>query len=273
MTFLLTVVRVRETDYPDNMARVAVHSEVHPRSSVAPGQTLRLALTVQAGPGAAQAYGYLAEPSVAAAADVVAVEGAEYASTQGRYRVRAQAGETRTAVLTVRIRPGTTEPALRPAIGAAIPGVDPRKLLRAEPQADEGVRIRSFFAPGRALNIPPHAAHAPALIDVRQGLPPGTALLGHTQPRSGRAGVTRDGLLAFEAAPGAAGYDGFRYTVRSPTGEQAEGRVVVHIGDLSATPGLLTPPGFDGIGATRHLPWTQPKILGPLPWPAASLAG
>ncbi|MFD9302312.1 hypothetical protein ACFWCB_06410 [Streptomyces sp. NPDC060048] len=273
MTYLLTVVRIQEPGVPDNAARATLHSEAHPRTSVAPGQTVSLALTVQAGPAARHAYGYLAEDSIAEAADVLAVSGAEYSPAQRWYRVRAQAGAAETAVLTLRVRPGTTAPALRPEIGAAIPGQDPRKLLRADPLAHEGVRIRGLFAPGRTLNIPPQHAHAPALIEVRHGLPQGIVLIGHSQPSAGMVSVTAEGALAFQAAPGAMGYDHFLYTVRSPSGEQAEGRVVVYIGDLSATPGLLTPPGFNGVGTTGHQPWTQPKVRGPLPWPAASLAG
>ncbi|MYW09116.1 hypothetical protein GT034_12245 [Streptomyces sp. SID2563] len=273
MTYLLTVVKVQEPGAPDNAARAAVHCEAHPRSFVTPGRHVRIALTVQADQGAPHAYGYLDEDSVVAAADVVAVEGAEYSATRRHYRVRADAGGATTAVLTLLVRPGTTEPVLRPAIGAAIPGRDPRKLLRAEPQAQEGVRIRGFFAPGRALPIAPHAAHTPALLDVRAGLPAGTTLIGHGQPRNGRVSVTPEGALLFEAAPGAMGYDHFGYTVQSPTGERADGRVVVHIGDLAETPGLLTPPGPDGSGTTAHAPWTQAQITGPLPWPAASLSG
>ncbi|MFF7338016.1 hypothetical protein ACFZAT_11780 [Streptomyces sp. NPDC008163] len=273
MTYLLTVVRVQESGAPDNAARAALHCEAHPRGFVMPGRHVRVALTVQADQGARHAYGYLDEDSVVAAADVVAVEGAEYSATLRRYRVRADAGAATTAVLTLLVRPGTTEPALRPAIGAAIPGRDPRKLLRAEPQAQEGVRIRGFFAPGRALAIAPHSAHTPALIDVCAGLPAGTALIGHGQPRNGRVSVTAEGALLFEAAPGAMGYDHFGYTVQAPGGERAEGRVVVHIGDLSAAPGLLTPPRPDGSGTTVHASWSRTSVSGPLPWPAASLSG
>ncbi|WP_329378098.1 hypothetical protein OG625_09010 [Streptomyces sp. NBC_01351] len=269
MTYLLTTVRIQEPGVPGNTARVTLQSEAHPRASVAPGQTVRLALTVQAGPAAWHAYGYLAEDSVADAAEVLGVSGAEYSPAQRRYRVRAQAGASETAVLTLRVRPETTAPALRPEIGAAIPGQEPRKLLRVAPLAHEGVRIRGLFAPGHALNIPPHQAHVPAVIEVRQGLPQGTVLIGHGQPSAGTVSVTGEGALAFQAAPGAMGYDHFPYTVRSASGEQAEGRVVVYIGDLSATPGLLTPPGFNGVGTTRHLPWAQPTVHGPLPWPEA----
>ncbi|WP_030202472.1 hypothetical protein [Streptomyces sp. NRRL S-87] len=273
MNYLLSVVKVAEPGRPDNAARVAVHSEAHPRTSVAPGQTVRLALTVQAARGARYAYGYLAEDSLAGAADVLDVQGAEYLPDRGWYRVRTQAGGSETAVLTLRVRPGTTEPALRPAAAAAVPGLESRKLLRAEPHADEGVRIRGFSAPGRSLNVPPHAAHLPALLDVRQGMPPGTALIGHSQARSGQVTVTHEGALAYQAAPGSQGYDRFTYAVQGPAGERAEGTVVVYVGDLSATPGLLTPPGFNGVGTTAHAPWRQARISGELPWPAASLAG
>ncbi|WP_405776011.1 hypothetical protein [Streptomyces sp. NBC_00859] len=266
MTYLLGVVRIQEPGFPDSATSAAVHCEAHPRTSLAPGQTVRIALTVQAGPGIGHAYGYLAEDSFAGAADVVAVHGAEYSSLLRHYRARADGAGAGTAVLTLQIRQDTTEHVLRPAIAAAIPGRDPRKLLRTEPLADEGVRIRRFSAPGRALNVPA-PGYAAALVDVRDGLPQGTVVVGHTQPRSGQVTVTHEGVLAFQAGPGAAGYDYFQYAVRAPSGERAEGRVVIHIGDLSETPGLLTPPGFNGAGTTAHAQWTQPKIHGPLPWP------
>ncbi|WP_328379098.1 Ig-like domain-containing protein [Streptomyces sp. NBC_00440] len=275
MTFLLGVVRIQEPGFPDSATQAAVHCDAHPMTSVAPGQTVRIALTVQAGPGIGHAYGYLAEDSFAGAADVVAVQGAEYSSLLRHYRSRAESGGSESAVLTLRIRQDSTEHVLRPAVSAAIPGRDPRRLLRTEPLADLGVRIRGFSAPGRALNVSEHAAYAPALVDVRDGLPQGTVVVGHSQPRSGQVTVTHDGVLAFQAAPGAVGYDHFQYAVQSPSGERAEGRVVIHIGDLSETPGLLTPPGFNGAGTTAHAPWTQPKIHGPLPWPheGAALPG
>ncbi|MFE2376108.1 Ig-like domain-containing protein [Streptomyces sp. NPDC059398] len=266
MTFLLGVVRIQEPGFPDSATQAAVHCEAHPLTSVAPGQTVRIALTVQAGPGVAHAYGYLAEDSFAGAADVVAAHGAEYSSLLRHYRVRADGGGTGTAVLTLQIRQGTAEHALRPAVAAAIPGRDPRKVLRTEPLADQGVRIRGFSAPGRALNVA-GPGYEPALVDVRDGLPQGTVVVGHTQPRSGHVTVTQEGLLAFQAAPGAAGYDHFQYAVQAPSGERAEGRVVIHIGDLSETPGLLTPPALNGAGTTAHAPWNQPKIHGSLPWP------
>ncbi|MEV7413775.1 hypothetical protein [Streptomyces sp. NPDC089919] len=275
MTHLLTVVKVAEPGRPENSARAAVYSETHPSAAVAPGQTLRLALSVQAAPGARHAYGYLdVRPfGFAEAAEVLAVQGGEYLPERQVYRVRAGSGATENALLTVRIRPGTREPVLRPAIAAGVPGVEPRKPVRTEPLADLGVRIRGFHVPGRALNVPPHAAHLPALLDVRQGVPPGTVLVGHGQPRTGSVAVTPEGLLAYQAAPGALGYDGFRYSLQTPAGEVAEGRVVVYVGDLSATPGLLTPPGPNGIGTTAHQPWRQPKIIGQLPWPPESLSG
>ncbi|MFJ6937844.1 Ig-like domain-containing protein [Streptomyces sp. NPDC101132] len=275
MTYLLTVVKVAEPGRPGNSAVAAVHSEVHPAATAAPGQTLRLALTVQAAPGARHAYGYLdTRPfGFGEAAEVLAVQGVEYLPERRTYRVRAQGGAAETGYLTLRIRPETAEPVLRPAIAAAVPGEEPRKPVRTEPLADLGVRIRRFHVPGRALNVAPHAAHLPALLDPRQGLPPGTVLTGHGQARHGTVSVTPEGVLAYQAAPGAQGYDGFAYTVRSPHGETAEGQVVVYVGDLSATPGLLTPPGANGAGTTAHLPWRQPKIIGELPWPPESRTG
>jgi hypothetical protein len=275
VTYLLTVVKVAEPGRPDNCARAAVYCDAHPRASVAPGQTLRLALSAQAAPGARHAYGYLdVRPfGFSEAVDVLDVQGGEFLPDRHVYRVRAQSGAAETAMLTVRVRPGTAEPALRPAIAAAVPGQEPRKLVRTEPLADHGVRIRPFHVPGRALNVPPHAAHLPVVLDVRQGVPPGTVLVGHGQARTGTVSVTSEGHLAYQAAPGASGYDGFSYSVQSPTGEVAEVQVVVFVGDLSATPGLLTPPGPNGIGTTVHQPWRQPKIIGQLPWPPESLTG
>ncbi|MFF0434549.1 Ig-like domain-containing protein [Streptomyces sp. NPDC004327] len=242
------------------VAHAALYSSVPPFSGVAPGDVVQFALSV-AVENAPFGYAYLQEKYFADAAEILAVQDVEYFPQQRSYRVRAEPGRNGVGFFSVRVkRPKKQEPRLRPQIAVAVPGRDSRKVVRTASLRDRSLLIRTMFAPGLRLVTAPGAE---ASLDVLAAVPPGSAPVAVSQPRSGAARLGPDGRLGYLPHQGFSGYDRFEYTVATPDGEKVTAPVNVFVGSLEDRPGAFPEQPL----TTDFRSWQWPELTGEMPWP------
>ncbi len=238
----------------------ALYSSVDPRRGVAPGETLQLGLSVAPDQGAARGCGYLLQAPLAEAADIVGLQGLEYFPKQRWFRVRAEAGETATGVLHLRVRDTAATPRIRAQIMVGVPDATGRKLTRTARLDAEALPLRPPAARGLRLTAEPGR---PGSVNVLSACPAGSTAVAVTAPRNGDAQLSYDGWVTYGPAPGFTGYDRFTYTVATPAGEQQTSHVNVFVGSLDHTPGAF--PAQPTEVAFR--PWQWPELTGEMPWP------
>lgn len=242
------------------VVHAALYCSVPPFSGVAPGDVVQFALSV-AVENAPFGYAYLQEKHFADAAEVLAVQDVDCFPKQRWYRVRAEPGRNGVGFFSVRVkRPKKQEPRLRPHIAVAVPDRDTRKIVRTASLRDRSLLIRTMFAPGLRLVTAPGV---PGSLDVLAAVPPGSAPVSVTQPRSGSAQLGPDGRLDYLPHQGFTGYDRFEYTVATPEGGKVTAPVNVYVGNLEGRPGVFPEYGL----TTDFRPWQWPELTGEMPWP------
>ncbi|WP_327279153.1 MULTISPECIES: Ig-like domain-containing protein [unclassified Streptomyces] len=238
----------------------ALYSSADPRRGVAPGETVQLGVSVAPDQGASRGCAYLLEAPLADSADVVAVQGLEYFPRQRWFRIRAEAGETGTGVLHLRVHDRATAPRIRPQIVVAVPDATGRKLVRTAKLDADALPLRPATA--RSLRITTEPGR-PGTANVLSAAPAGSTAVSVTQPRGGDVQLSYDGWVTYTPAPSFTGYDRFTYTVATPAGEQQTSHVNVFVGSLDHIPGAF--PQRPADAAMR--PWQWPELSGEMPWP------
>lgn len=253
----------RATGPSQGIVRAGLYSSAEPDRSVVPGDIIELALCVAAEQGAPRGCAYLLESSLLDAGEVVSLEALEYFPRQRWFRVRADPGETRTGVLSVRIgRPGCA-PRLRPQIMVGIPDATQRKMVRTARLTGHSVPIRPHRLTGLRILTSPGARGEGNVLDEA---PDGSFAISVTQPLYGNAQLSRDGWVTYEPAPGFVGYDRFEYTIGTADSMKATATANVFVGDLAAAPGVFPPAPV----VTAFSPWQWPELTGKMPWPQES---
>ncbi|MEU3775577.1 Ig-like domain-containing protein [Streptomyces sp. NPDC032472] len=240
----------------------ALYSSADPRRGVAPGETLQLGLSVAADQGAPRGCGYLLQAPLAEAADIVGMQGLEYFPKQRWFRIRAEAGETATGVLHLRVRDtaAAANRRIRPQIMVGVPDASGRRTIRTAKLDAEALPLRAPAARGLRLTAAPGGSGS---VNVLSACPAGSTAIGVSAPRHGDAQLSYDGWVTYSPAPGFSGYDRFTYTVGTPSGEQQTSHVNVFVGSLDHAPGAF--PAHPTEVAFR--PWQWPELTGEMPWP------
>lgn len=248
-------------DQSGGVVYAGLYSSADPLEGAAPGDHVQLGLSVAPGEGASRGCAYLVGSSLAGA-EVVAVQGVEFFPEQRWFRVRAEPGETRTGVVSLRI--GTPkESRIRPQIMVGVPDASGRKMIRTGRLSDLSLPVRAASAPGLRLVTPVGGEGA---VNVLAGMAAGSMAISVGQPRNGTARLSRDGWVSYLPAPGFAGYDRFTYTVGTADGSKVTAAVNVFAGDPGSAPGLFP----EQPAATDFRPWQWPELTGEMPWPRPS---
>ncbi|MFB6811995.1 Ig-like domain-containing protein [Streptomyces sp. NPDC056387] len=238
----------------------ALYSSADPRRGLAPGETVQLGLSVAPDQGASRGCAYLLEAPLADSADVVAFQGLEYFPRQRWFRLRAEAGETGTAVLHLRVHDTVTAPRIRPQIVVAVPDATGRRLVRTARLDADALPLRPATARSLRITAGPGG---PGTVNVLSAAPAGSTAVSVTQPRGGDAQLSYDGWVTYTPAPSFTGYDRFEYTVATPAGEKQTSHVNVFVGSLEHTPGVFPAQPVD----VAFRPWQWPELSGEMPWP------
>jgi hypothetical protein len=260
MNHLLCSGRAVATGPSQGIVYAGLSSSADPRLGAVPGEVVQLGLSVAADQGALRGCAYVMESSLTDAAEVISVEALEYFPQQRWFRVRADPGETRTGVLSLRIRPPQGAPRLRPQIMVAIPDDGGNKLIRTARLTGHSLPVRTHPMLGLRITTEPGVrGTANVLAQASQG----SFAISVTQPRHGTTQLSRDGWVAYDPAPGFMGYDRFEYTVGTPDSAKVTAAANVFVGDLGLAPGVfpLHP------AETGFHPWQWPKLAGEMPWP------
>ncbi|WP_406283052.1 Ig-like domain-containing protein [Streptomyces sp. NBC_00209] len=263
MNHLLCSGRATGPDPSQGVVRAALFSSVEPDRPVVPGDIVELALCVAAEQGAPRGCAYLLESSLVDAGEVVSLEALEYFPRQRWFRVRADPGETRTGVLSVRIGSPGRAPRLRPQIMVGIPDATQRKMVRTARLTGHAVPVGPHRLTGlRIVTSPGVRGEGNALVEA----PEGSFAISVTQPLHGSAQLSRDGWVAYDPAPGFVGYDRFEYTIGTSDSTKATATAHVFVGDLTAAPGAFPQTAV----TTAFTPWQWPELTGTMPWPQES---
>jgi hypothetical protein len=254
--------RGQATEPSQGLVYAGLYSSADPRSWVAPGEIVHLALSVAPGEGAPRGCGYLLEDSLADGAEVLSVQDVEYFPKQRWFRVRADAGETRTGFVQIRIIRPQSAPRLRPQITVAIPDASGRKLVRTGRLSDASLQIRAHGIFGLRITTGPNK---PGAVNVLATAPPGSTVISATQPIHGTSQVSPDGWVTYLPAPGFTGYDRFTCAVGTLEATKVTAPVNVFVGSLDECPGVFP----EHSTSTDFHHWTWPELTGDMPWPQA----
>lgn len=257
---LLRRARATGEDPARGSVYAALYSSADPRFGASPGETVQFALSVAADRGVLRGCAYLLEERLTAAGEIVGTQGLEYFPRQRWFRVRADAGETSTGVLHLRLKDPASAHGIRCQVSVGIPDATGRKLLRTGRLDAEPLPVRRPVARGLRITTAPGR---PGTVNVLSAAPPGSNALSVTQPRGGEAQLTYDGSVTYTPAAGTVGYDRFEYTVGTPAGGRLTSHVNVFVGTLEHTPGAF--PEHPAISAPR--PWQWPELMGEMAWP------
>ncbi|MFD3544900.1 Ig-like domain-containing protein [Streptomyces sp. NPDC058655] len=238
-----------------------LYSSADPRAGVAPGDTLEIGVSVAPDQGASRGCAYLMEGPLTEAAEIVGVQGLEYFPRQRWFRVRAEAGESSTGVLRLRIGAATSAHRVRPQFSVGVPDATGRKLVRTGKLSGEALPLRTAAA--RGLRITAETGGTGA-VNVLSALPAGSTVVSVTQPRTGSAQVSYDGWVTYTPSPGFSGHDRLEYTVATPDAAKLTSHVNVFVGAPGQTPGVLPERPAD----VAFRPWQWPELTGEMPWPA-----
>ncbi|MFE2289204.1 Ig-like domain-containing protein [Streptomyces sp. NPDC059443] len=238
----------------------ALYSSADPRHGVATGETFQLALSVMPDRGASRGCAYLPGAPLTAVADILAVEGLEFFPRQGWFRARAEAGETVTGVVHLRVHDSVTAPLLRPQMVVGVPDASGRKLVRTGKLADAALVLRPPAARSlRALTEPGR----PCTVNVLSAAPVGSRAVSVAQPRGGDTQLSHDGWVTYTPSPGFTGYDRFDYEVVTPAAAKLTSHVNVFVGSTAHAPGVFPQHTAD----VAFRPWQWPELSGEMPWP------
>lgn len=238
----------------------ALYSSADPRRGVVPGETFQLGLSVAPDQNASRGCAYLLEAPLKGIAEVVALQGLEYFPRQRWFRVRADAGETATGVLHLRLRESADAPVLRPQITVGVPDATGRRLVRTGKLSDEALRLRAPGARGLRIEAEPGR---PGSVNVLSAAPAGSTAISVTQPGNGDAQLSYDGWITYTPAPGFTGYDRFEYVVGTPAAAKLTSHVNVFVGPTAHIPGVFPQHTTD----VAFRPWQWPELVGEMPWP------
>ncbi|WP_329124301.1 Ig-like domain-containing protein [Streptomyces sp. NBC_01465] len=257
MNHLLGQGRAIGTEPSQGAVYAALYSSADPLEEVAVGDLVQLGLSVAPDRGAPRGCAYLHADALTEAAEIVGAEQLEYFPAQRWFRVRAEAGESRSGVLSLRVKQPSGPPRLRPQFRVAVPDGSGMKLIRTGRLDALALPVRTSPAAGLRILT---AQDTPGAVRIPAG---GGAPVSLTQPRHGEAQLTGDGALAYLPAPGFLGYDRFTYTVTAVDGSLASAPVNVHVGPLGQAPGAFP----ECTSAVEFHPWQWPGLTGEMPWP------
>lgn len=250
------------SDPSQGVVYAGLYSSADPLRSVAPGDHVQLSLSVAPDQGAPRGCAYLLADSLSGSAEIVAVQDVEYFPKQNWFRVRAEAGETRTGLVSLRIGRPKGAPRLRPQITVAVPDASGRKLIRTGRLSDTALPVRASSAPGLRIVA---GFDTPGSANVLAAAPAGSAAISVTQPRNGAAQLSHDGWVTYLPAPGFSGYDRFTYTVGTSEAAKITAPVNVFVGALDLLPGAFP----EHTATTEFRQWEWPELTGEMPWPHA----
>ncbi|MFJ6609264.1 Ig-like domain-containing protein [Streptomyces sp. NPDC091289] len=260
MNHLLCQGRALNADPAEGAVVASLHSSVAPDVGAAPGDVIELSLSVAPDERGSYGYAYVLESSLLEAAEILSSQGLEHFPRQRWYRVRADAGEVGTGVLTLRVKEPKKGPRLRPRIMVGAPEGPGRAVARTGKLTGHAVLVRTHTLPGLRVVT---ASGAAAEVDVLAQAPSGSSAIAVTQPLHGSAELTAGGKLTYQPSPGFTGYDRIEYTVATGDSTKITAAVNVFVGDLGATPGIFP----EHPSATGFEPWEWPEITGDMPWP------
>lgn len=254
--------RGQATEPSQGVVYAGLYSSADPRSWAAPGDIVHLGLSVAPHEGAPRGCGYLLEDSLTGAAEVLAVQDIEYFPKQRWFRVRADAGETRTGFVQIRITRPQGAPRLRPQITVAVPDASGRKLVRTGRLSDATLQIRTHGLFGLRITT---GQNTPGSVNALATAPPGSSAISVTQPAHGTSQLSPDGWVTYLPAPGFTGYDRFTCTVGTTDAAKATAPVNVFVGSLEQCPGVFP----EHPASTEFHHWSWPELTGEMPWPQA----
>ncbi|WP_411081154.1 Ig-like domain-containing protein [Streptomyces sp. cmx-18-6] len=238
----------------------SLHSSVAPDTGAAPGDVVELSLTVAPDAGGSYGCAYVLENSLTEAAEILSTQGLEYFPRQRWYRVRADAGDVGTGVLTLRIKEPKKAPRLRPRIMAGTPERPGGPLVRTGRLTGYAVLVRKQTLPGLRVVTAPGT---PAVVDLLAEAPSGSSAISLTPALHGSAELTAGGTLSYAPAPGFTGYDRIEYTVGTRESAKITAAVNIFVGDLASTPGAFP----EHSSTTGFQSWEWPELTGDMPWP------
>ncbi|WP_406362237.1 Ig-like domain-containing protein [Streptomyces sp. NBC_01579] len=260
MNHLLCSGRAIGTDPSQGVVYAGLYSSVEPTVGAVIGDVIQLALSVAADQGAPRGCAYVLESSLIDAAEILTIEALEYFPQQRWFRVRADPGETRTGVLSLRIGYPRGAPRLRPQIMVGIPDGTQHKLIRTARLTGHSVPVRPHTLPGLRILTDPGTQ---GMANVLAQAPAGSFAISVTQPLHGSTQLSRDGWVTYQPAPGFAGYDRFEYTVGTADSVKMTAAANVFVGDLGLAPGAF--PQHSAV--TGFQSWQWPELTGKMPWP------
>ncbi|WP_392673319.1 Ig-like domain-containing protein [Streptomyces sp. LN785] len=259
MNHLLCRGRAVGAEPSQGVVYAGLYSSADPQEGVVPGDHVQLGLSVAPGEGAPRGCAYLMESSLAGA-EILAVQGLEYFPGQRWFRVRADLGETRTGVVSLRIGRPERVPRLRPQIMIGVPDGTALKMIRTGRLSDASLPVRAASAPGLRMVTEPGTQGAANVLDAA---PAGSFAISVSQPRHGSTQLSRDGWATYLPTPGFTGYDRFEYTVGTADSAKITAPVNVFVGDPGHAPGAFPQHAV----ATGFHPWQWPELTGEMPWP------
>ncbi|MFD7259161.1 Ig-like domain-containing protein [Streptomyces sp. NPDC059874] len=238
-----------------------LYSSAEPRAGVTAGDSFEIGVSMAPDQGAPRGCAYLLEAPLTEAAEIVGVQGLEYFPRQRWFRLRAEAGESSTGVLQLRVGAAVTAHRIRPQFIVGVPDATGRKIVRTGKLSGAALPLRRpGVARGLRITAEPGGTGS---VNVLAAAPAGSTVVSVTQPRAGSAEVSYDGWVAYTPVPGFTGYDRLEYTVTTPEAVKLTSHVNVFVGAPAQAQRVF--PEYPTDVAFR--PWQWPELSGEMPWP------